>query len=407
MKEINTGFIDFIKKITPAFVAPHPLTFKRKIKNIVAYFLLFSYSILLKLFIEVYLFFVRKKPSYDYRKACNYTAEFVRQYPFHLYPIIAKSLEHYFLEHEIMIHNYKKIIEIAIGEGSFSKRIFDHTDVSIYAFDINPYFIDKVNFNNVKMKIVSNCLRPPIPNDSSIPILSNNLFAHITDKESVLQNWSRKTSRIIFNENTVYWASGETTIYIANFLGLTKIAEKRRKELVNQSLVYLLDIPTLDKIISKNTRIDKKFSFYTEFVHFLAMNYSFIYNVIVQPCVGPPTPETFKRQFSKGGILSKLMWSLTKSVADSMIHLDSIMPRDKDSFVYYDCLGNIDKEKMFYDFKLSCVKCSGLIENNKCTICDKKYNIVNDMLFVLDDNLEEIEKKYNIEVSKIISKEHL
>ena len=127
-------------------------------------------------------------PSDLHRRALGYVDSFIEQYPMHLYPILAKSFElafliPYFKETE---ENRSEIVEVAIGEGTLSKRLFTGGQ-RVTGVDLNPYSLVKAaKFPHVARAIVGDGLNPPLQAGSFELLISNNFLHHVTQKEKTI-----------------------------------------------------------------------------------------------------------------------------------------------------------------------------------------------------------------------------
>src|SRR4030042_4368354 len=175
-KDVNRGYARFIWSISSSS------KFKKR-RNLLSFFLfsihfignvvklgfiplLYLYGIFLIFWIRLKFTLTKKcEPSQLHQNALHYIPEFISQYPMHLYPIIAKSLDMAFIKENI--ENITRdiqggIVELAIGDGTFSKRIFSEID-KITGFDLNPYsLIQTKKYPHISQRIVADCLNPPI-----------------------------------------------------------------------------------------------------------------------------------------------------------------------------------------------------------------------------------------------------
>ena len=125
----------------------------------------------------------------------------------------------------------------------------------------------------------------------------------------------------------------------------------------------------------------------------------------IMGCYGPPTPANLKKLF-----LTKLRWlalPLSADIAKLLIRFDQHQDRSKDSFISYVC-----KSRNYVPVKagnyLLCPNCQGeLTETNQCTACRKEYSNTDGMLFLLPEELADLQQGYNYEVSLQTPREHL
>ncbi len=382
----------------------------RVVLHLIAYLLLALYALMLIALVRLYRLCSSRAETYNAEEASRRVGEFVQQYPFHLYPVIAKNLELYFLS-EAKVAQSKSVVELAIGDGSLSRRVFEGSDAAVFAFDIYPEYLDKVDHDNVRLRVIADCRNPPIIGNGNLTILSNNFLHHVTEKAPVIKNWASKAGTIVFSENTTSWAYGKSSIYCLKSLGFDRAARKRADAFSRTAWQTLLDAESLDRLVSRSAPIMKRYSFYAEFTHFLSMNFSWIFDVFVTPpfelCFGPPTPASFLRMFNGGGVLSRLMWYLTERTAVELIHLDSMLGRDRDAFILYVCAGAVATQtEVDGVIDLECVECGGRLKEHRCTSCDHEYQLINDMLFLTKD-ANEIADRYDIEQSRKLSRQLL
>jgi len=101
-------------------------------------------AVAVKICLSGYLSMSSPRKSALHSKAIESLDLFLEQYPFHLYPILCKCLELAYLQFELppLVNNRERILEIAIGEGSFSKLIFP-PDAGIVGLELNPYYLHK------------------------------------------------------------------------------------------------------------------------------------------------------------------------------------------------------------------------------------------------------------------------
>lgn len=148
----------------------------------------------------------RHPESALHRRALAHVPSFVRQYPFHLYAVVAKSLELAYLKDHLPRllerESAAQILELATGDGTLSRLVFDGVG-KVTGIDINPYFLSKAaRYRHVERAIVADALDPPIRNGSQDLLVSLNLLHHVTEKEAAVAKWSRIAATLLFNENT-------------------------------------------------------------------------------------------------------------------------------------------------------------------------------------------------------------
>ena len=147
-------------------------------------------------------------------EALQHVSEFVEQYPFHLYPVVAKALELAYLKRRLanggLIASDASIVEVAIGEGTLSARVFGSAP-RVTGLDLNPHSLSfAAKLPHVRRAIVCDGIQPPIRPASFDLLLAVNFLHHVTDKRGAVQSWASIARTIVFNENTRYWVSAFT-----------------------------------------------------------------------------------------------------------------------------------------------------------------------------------------------------
>jgi SAM-dependent methyltransferase/uncharacterized protein YbaR (Trm112 family) len=352
--------------------------------------------------LKVYLRLKRAKVSQLHDLAVDNIDLFVRQYPFHFYPLVCKSLELTYLHNEIP--NVRKcemrFLEVAIGEGSFSSRVFP-PGAGVVCMDLSPYSLQKASpMAHIKQAIVCDCLQPPVREGSFDVILANNFLHHVSSKEQVLANWSRIAEKVIFNENTPYWASGWASPYLLRKIGLKDIASAVAARIERDHWQSLKPKAVLEATILKNYEIIKSISYMSEDTFFCCGLFSFLMR-----CSGPPTPPFLKKLFL--GPLRWLAIPVTRNLAKLLIHFDKHQDRSRDTFISYTC-----KSRCYIPYRtdsyLVCPQCGGELSlSNQCKECGKQFSYREGMLFLLTNELEHIQSDYNPGLGASVSSEHL
>jgi hypothetical protein len=321
----------------------------------------------------------------------------------HLYPVIAKSMELAFLKMHLgnRIPEFKGgIAELAIGEGTFSGRIFSHHD-KVVGFDLNPYsLIHTKRYSHVTRRIVADCRRPPITSGGASLILCNNFLHHVTEKENALHNWAQVAPFAIFNENTNYLASGRLKPFFLKLLGFSESARQEAKKIENQSLQTLWKADRLKLSVRKFYEIVEEQSFLSEKVFFLSAIFS---SLLL--CYGPPTPDLQKKIMNQ--CLGPVTTFFTYQIAKSLIEYDSILSRERDTFLCWFVRSKVVEGNNIPDHvTLVCPDCHGLLSGNRCLNCEKTYEERGGMLFLLPKELMK-EVSYVENREAILRKEHL
>jgi len=394
-QDINRGYVGFIKSISSISQARTRKNFRSLLLFLYQYFgiairlssvlLLYLYGVILIVCIHCKFAISGKRcVSRLHKDALLYVPEFIAQYPMHLYPILAKSLEMAFLKENLerlTPHLRGGIVELAIGDGTLSNRIFSEQD-AITGFDLNPYsLIQTKKYRHIAQRIVGDCLNPPIESEGASLILSNNFLHHITNKEETLENWSRMAPYAIFNENTNYWAEGWLKPTLLKRMGLKKAAEKAVDHIANHSLQTLWKKAELVSLVRRFYDVKREAAFFHEKVFFLSAVCSALLF-----CYGPPTPELQKNVMN--GILSPLTRRLTSQMAKALIKYDAILPRDRDVFICW----ALESKKAKQDFVgdrviLVCPDCRARLQGNRCSQCGRSFEERDGMLFLLPNDL--------------------
>ncbi len=413
-RDINRGYVHFVRSVSSALNKQRRgmmKSFSSFITNLIFNLcklscvpLLYFYGLLLFIFLKIKLL-VAKNGSLSnlHREAIKNISEFISQYPMHLYPIIAKSMEMAFLKENIrqIVSRVKEgIVELAIGEGTFSSRIF-LSDDKLVGFDLNPYsLIHTKRYKHITKRVVADCRNPPIGFCGASFIICNNFLHHVTDKENTVKNWAQMAPYAIFNENTSYWASGWVKPFTLKLLGLNNVAEKEARRIENHSLQTLWKREELRSLIQQHYEIYEECSFFNEKVFSLSAVCSTLLF-----CYGPPTPDLQKRLMNT--LFGPITRFFTYHIAKALIEYDAISTRDKDTFICWlvrskkikgNCIPN--------HVKLVCPDCRGLLQDNKCFRCNKTFEEKDDMLFLLPKELAE-EISYSGNQPNLLREEHL
>jgi 2-polyprenyl-3-methyl-5-hydroxy-6-metoxy-1,4-benzoquinol methylase/predicted RNA-binding Zn-ribbon protein involved in translation (DUF1610 family) len=373
------------------------------VRQIVITTLLLLTSILLGVWLKVYLWLKGSQTAPLNGRALERVAEFVEQYPLHLYPIVAKSFEFAFLEREVnsLLEKGARFLEIAIGEGTFSAKIFP-PDAEVVGLDLSPYSLSKAaNLRHVREAVICDCLCPPIRGGHFDVIIANNFLHHVTMKTPTLANWSKVAPKLIFNESTPYWASGWVVPFMLKKLGLKSAALHKVDEVNHQALQYLEPKDVLDNLVRNEYEVIEESSYMSERTFFLCAVYSFIMR-----CYGPPTPAYLKGLF----LSRRLRWltvGLTTAIAKMLIRYDQFQNRSTDAYVSYVCESRHPSVAQTEQY-LICPRCGGeLTETDRCKECRKQYSRKDHMLFLLPEECEYIETGYDPEVAQRTLTEHL
>ncbi|HSE17289.1 MAG TPA: methyltransferase domain-containing protein [Pyrinomonadaceae bacterium] len=419
VKEINLGYLDHVRNLNKGGASPSKTPESPSLR---LRFGLWRYSILntyilpafrltglvtvglvLDLWLRLNLLFKRSKPSKLTTEAVDSVDEFVEQYPLHLFAIVCKAFELAFLSDELsnMLEQDDRIVELAIGEGTLSARVFPR-DVSVVGLDLIPYSLKKAELkDHVKQAIVCDCMTPPIRPGSFDLLVANNFLHHITNKEKSLAVWSRIADKAFFNENTPYFASAWTRPYMLEKLGRKQRAAEVSAQIERHLNQCLKPQETLDTIVNKDYEIKRRVTFFSARTFFYCSLFSYIFG-----CYGAPTPLWIKK-LSQSKLLHWLIIPLTSDVAKLLIRFDQNEDRARDTFISYSCKSrNYVPETM--ESYLACPDCGAALNlSNQCAACAREYTSDDGMLFLLPQGMKDLQHEYSHELSARTPAEHL
>ena len=420
VKEINLGYVDYLRRLNQGGkrspkAAPERRTLRLRFglwrhavfnTIIMPAFrtagLLFV-GLAFEIWLRVFLFFKRSQPTQLTSAALDSVDKFVEQYPFHMYPIVCKAFELACLSHELsnLVDKDTSIVELAIGEGTLSARVFPE-HASVVGLDLSPYSLKKASQKtHVKQAIVCDCMTPPIRPGSFDVLVANNFLHHVTHKEATLAVWSRIARKAFFNENTPYWASCWTVPYVLRKLGRKESAARVAAQIERDLLQSLESKETLDAIINRHYRIVRSVSYLSARTFFYCSIFSYLIG-----SYGAPTPGWMK-DLSRSKYLGWLIVPLTIDLAKLFIRYDRHQDRKADAFVSYSCESrNYVPDTL--ENPLACPDCSAaLTPANECTACARAYTHKDGMLFLLSKELKDLQHEYSYEVSAQTPEEHL
>lgn len=419
VKEINLGYVDHVRSLnqgihgsTNAGDEPRSLRlrfglWRYRILNTVILPALMTVGVIslglaLAVWLRLVLLLKRHKSSQFTESSLGCVDEFLTQYPFHLYPIVCKAFELACLDEHIphLLKQHSRFVEIAIGEGTLSARVF-RNNASVVGLDLSPYSLKKASEKpHVKQAVVCDCLAPPIREGSFDVLIANNFLHHVTQKEETLARWSKLAAKAVFNENSPTWASGWPVPYLLRRFGRKERAQRAADHIEKLSLQSLESKERLDAYVSNNYEIMESVSYLSERTYFYCGLFSWMMR-----CYGPPTPPDLKQLF-----LTKLRWlalPLTSDVAKLLIRYDQHQDRSTDSFISYVCKSRNYVPAGDGNYLL-CPDCRlALNDANRCADCGKQYSSTDGMLFLLREELADLQQGYSHELSLQIPKEHL
>jgi predicted RNA-binding Zn-ribbon protein involved in translation (DUF1610 family) len=395
--EINRGYLEVIRGWSRPS-APGALRLaKRSLQVLAAPFVVLLGGILLVGLRGV----LARRPasaSQIHEDAIALVPEFVEQYPLHLYPVLAKSLELAYLKRRLpaLVGHQASVLEVAIGEGTLSARVFG--DRRVTGLDLNPHsLVHAARMPHVVRAIVGDGLAPPVSPGSFDVLLSLNFLHHVTEKVPTVARWARAAPVLMYNENTPFWASGWAVPYVLKRLGLGKLARRYADHIEKHSLQRLVDRRTLDAEIRAVAPITEEASFLSERSFFLSSLFS-----LFMLCYGPPTPPLVKRLFV--GPLRRIALPLTTGIARALIRYDAYQDRTTDTFVFFVCQGAPVTDRTSVVFE--CPRCGSKLGGSRCAACGTVFPEVDGMLFLLPSAFAFVFEEYSRRVSDMPT-EHL
>ena len=399
--EINRGYLDHIRRWSrPSALGLRGIG-KRAIQIVLSPVVILL-AVLLIASVRLTLWTRRRVAgSVVHEEAAAHVDSLVEQYPLHLYPLVAKSLELAYLKRRLepILERGATVLEIAIGEGTLSARVFGGR-AQVTGLDLNPHsLVNAASLEHVDRAVVADGLHPPVRSGSFDLVLSMNFLHHVTEKRETVREWARIAPTLLFNENTVYWASGWPGPYLLRRIGLTGPADRYAKRIELRSLQRLLPRPTLDTEIAAAARIKEEASFLSERTFFLCGLFSYL-----MLCYGPPTPPILKRVF-----LGPLRWialPLSRSLARLLIRFDAGEDRATDTFIFYECEGDrsaaADRGR-----ELICPRCASELDGARCSSCGVIYPQADGMLFLVSPQFASVFDEYSRREGSPIRAEHL
>jgi len=329
---------------------------------------------------------------------------FLEQYPMGLYGLLCKSFELAFLG-DIVKNDVekpkKKVIEVAIGEGSFSKRIFQRKR-SVVGLDITPdSLFHTTRMAHVSQSIVSDCLELPIEPGTFGFLMANNLLHHISNKRKVLAQFSRTAESVLYNENTPAWTDHQTMPLFLRAVGLKEKATAKVEELNQRYVQDLWPLSKCDQEFKRHFAKIQRESFLNQRTYAAAFLFSAIY-----AGTAPVEPEVKAILLSRP-LKSLTLW-LTKHLAKLLIAYDFCQKREDDVFVSY-----YGKSRKFKKAKtlsyLRCPKCKkgSLKKSLRCGKCGSSYQTMDGMIFLLEEKNNDVAVNYSTHRGEIKAAEHL
>ena len=339
-----------------------------------------------------------------HKKALRNIDLFLEQYPMGLYGLLCKSFELAFLADIVKkdIEKPKKdVIEVAIGEGSFSRRIFKRKR-SVVGLDITPdSLFHTTRMPHVRQSIVSDCLELPIEHGTFGFLVANNLLHHISNKRKVLAQFSRIAEFVLYNENTPAWTDHQTMPFFLRAVGLKEKATAIVKELNQRYLQDLWPLSRCDHEFERHFFKLERESFLNQRTYAAAFLFSAIYGG-----TAPVEPEVKAILLSRP--LKTLTLWLTRHLAKLLIAYDFCQKRKDDVFVNY--YGKSRKyKKVSTPNYLLCPECKkgSLKKSLRCAKCGTSYQTMDGMIFLLEKKNNDIAVNYSFRRGEIKVAEHL
>jgi SAM-dependent methyltransferase len=386
--EINRGYVDIVRN------RKHPyVLWKAVIVSLVRLFcvpLLYLAGIVVTGMLRRRLAGKHGQISDFNRKAADNAKLFADQYPFLLYAVVCKSFELAHLRDELanLTTRDTRIVELAIGEGSFSARIFPKSP-GIVGLDLDPYMLRKAkNRGHVREGVVGDCLNPAFRDGSFDLLVSNNFMHHVTEKRPTLSNWARIGETVIFNENTFYWASGWFIPFALRRLGFEAAGLKQARKIEATHLQCLLRMEELDAISRDVFEVQNRLTYLSESSFALCALFSFL-----MKRTGPPAPTFLKWVF--GGALRSSASGMTTRLSELVILCDQFEDRSTDTFVSYRGRSRgFRKSEGAQD--LLCPACRVPLDAQlRCALCAAAYARIDDMIFLLPREMDHIRADYD------------
>lgn len=398
--EVNRGYLDHIKRWSRPS-GPTAKGLVRRALHLISVPLIILLALGMVAGLRIAL--ARRAPTQSqlHNDADAFVEGLVAQYPFHLYPVVAKSLELAYLKRNLspLLAARPSVLEIAIGEGTLSARVFaDRGEVT--GLDLNPHSLVKsAGMPHVKRAIVGDALNPPVRPGAFDLVLALNFLHHVTDKSTTLASWARIARVLMFNENTPFWATSGTIPYVLKRLGLRGAARRAAARIERHLMQRLVGRSTLTQEVATVMQASEE-SFLSERCFFLCGLFSFL-----MISYGPPTPALLKRIFL--GPLRAVALPLTTAVARLLVRLDAYQDRATDTFVFFHgpsraTLGPTDDPG-----DLLCPRCSSELGGAQCSACGASFPEADGMLFLLPSQFAYIFDEYLARGDATMPNEHL
>jgi SAM-dependent methyltransferase len=319
--------------------------------------------------------------------------DLAEQYPLSFYPILYKSIQISYLKQELRdkLRAEARFIEMAIGEGSLSRRFFPPS-ANVVALDINTRALRRAaTLPHVKDAIICNIMDSPVKPGSFDAVVSNNFLHHVTDKERVLQIWAGLAPTAIFNECTDEWKLAWPGPYVLSKLGMNDWSANRAARVEDKFNNTFLPADVVDAKVETHHDIARRVSYLSKPV----MSLCFLFCVL-QRANGPLTGEDARPILALcRGILRPLVMPATRELARLLIVWDALRNRTEDAYVSYTITSRCFSKAEGPGYLLcpNCRKDLGGVP--ECSACGIKYDRICDMLFLLPKELAHVQSNFN------------
>ncbi|HSE30637.1 MAG TPA: class I SAM-dependent methyltransferase [Pyrinomonadaceae bacterium] len=354
-----------------------------------------AYVVSLILIIVLKLKVQSRKDSLDavHLGAIDEVDELAEQYPLSLYPILYKSIQISYLKEELKnrLASDARFIEMAIGEGSMSRRFFP-SDANVVALDINTRALRRAaTLPHVKEAIICNIMDCPVKPGTFDAVVSNNFLHHVTDKERVLQMWAGLAPTAIFNECTEEWKFAWPGPYVLDALGFEEWSARRAASVEDKFNNTFLPEDVVDAKAQTHHDIVRRESYLSKPV----MSVCFLFCVL-QRANGPLTGEDARVILALcRGPLRPLVMPATRELARLLIVWDGLRNRTQDAYISYTVASRSFRsaEETGYLRCPNCAQDLGAVP--ECPACEIKYERIAGMLFLLPKNLSHVQTSFD------------
>src|SRR5215212_1001052 len=325
--------------------------------------------------------------------AIEHVDELAEQYPLSLYPILYKSIQISYLKQELRdkLPADARFVEMAIGEGSLSRRFFP-PEANVVALDINTRALRRAaTLPHVKDAIICNIMDAPVKPGSFDAVVSNNFLHHVTDKERVLQIWAGLAPTAIFNECTDEWKLAWPGPYVLSKLGSKDWSAARAARVEDKFNNTFLPAKVVDAKVETHHEIARRVSYLSKPV----MSLCFLFCVL-QRAIGPLTGEDARPILALcRGIFRPLVMPATRELARLLIVWDALRKRTEDAYVSY-TVASRSFNKAEGTGYLLCPNCRADLGGvPECSACGIKYERMCGMLFLLPKDLAHVQSNFN------------